>query len=111
MDIKVLKKMDDLLFRCKTCDKNEQYFSPEICEGCSIYKQLREIGDSFGKADRRRPERLNLTVEEFVQHRFVGKLKYKEIANIYGLTFDQVSAFNQNHKKKIKKYLEEMGIS
>lgn len=103
--------MDDLLEQCKSCEKSQQYFTPELCEGCNIYKQLREIGDSLGKIDTAKPKPLKITIEEFVQHRYIGKLKYKEIASLYGLNYFQINGFYQRHKKKINKYLEEKGIN
>jgi valyl-tRNA synthetase len=79
--IDLLYKMDGLLDQCKSCEKNQAVGSPEVrCKGCSIYDELRGIGNQLGRVDK-----LTLTKESYQDLKAKG-LTDADIAKQFGVS-------------------------
>lgn len=102
-----LLRVGELLDKCRGCLKRPLHYRPvsveeteKVCGTCLIYQELRDLGDQLGGEVNQKKQ--SMTVEEYIQLRFVEGLTIEEISELKDVSPKTVCNFRTNHRKRIK---------
>lgn len=102
--IQLLYEMDKLLTECKSCERPFSIKHVERCQGCSIYSQLREIGNQLeGKKSMGKKPGFDMEVSEYVK---LSHLSASEIARKMGVEVRAISNWKYRNKEAIENALK-----